>query len=343
LKIRVGIVGAGNNTREKHIPKLQEIDDVQIISVCNRSQESSHRVAECFDIPRVYESWQALVEAKDTNAIVIGTWPYLHCPATLAALKVNKHVLVEARMAMNSGQARDMLNMAQAKPNLVTQIVPSPFSFAVDATIQRLIADNYLGDILAIEIRDQGGKFFDADASLQWRQDSELSGVNVMSLGIWYETLMRWVGEADQVMAIGKVFAKERREAESNEMTPVTIPEHLTVIADMSCGAQATFSISQITGLTSDKSATLFGSEGTLRFSNGKLFGGQRGSVGLSEISIPDAEKGFWRVEEEFVNAIRGLETVQFTSFETGVKYMAFTEAVVQSMNTKQMVEVSGI
>jgi len=338
--IRVGIIGAGKNTQEKHIPKLQGIDGVEIISVCNRSQESSRRVAGRFGIPKVYENWQALVEAEDTNAIVIGTWPYLHCPATLAALKANKHVLVEARMAMNSDEARAMLRMAQAKPNLVTQIVPSPFSFAVDATIQRLIKENFLGNILAIEIRDHGGKFFDGEAPLQWRQDSELSGVNIMSLGIWYETLMRWVGEAEQVMAMGKVFAEERLDIETGQLVQVIIPEHLTVIADMVGGAQATFSISQVTGLERVKSATLYGSEGTIRFSGGKLFGGRRGDNGLTGIPIPDAEKGYWRVEEEFVNAIRGLEKITFTPFEAGVKYMDFTEAVVQSMKKGQMVDV---
>ena len=37
-------------------------------------------------------------------------------------------------------------------------------------------------------------------------------------------------------------------------------------------------------------------------------------------------------MEEEFVNAIRGEEVITLTTFETGVKYMAFTEAVARSM-----------
>ena len=77
--IKVGIVGAGNNTRVRHIPGLQAIAGVEIVSVCNRSRESSRRVAEAFHIPQVYDDWRELVAADDTNAIVIGTWPYLHC------------------------------------------------------------------------------------------------------------------------------------------------------------------------------------------------------------------------------------------------------------------------
>jgi hypothetical protein len=37
-------------------------------------------------------------------------------------------------------------------------------------------------------------------------------------------------------------------------------------------------------------------------------------------------------VEEEFVNAIRGREKVSRTTFEDGVRYMEFTDAVAMSL-----------
>ena len=49
-KIRIGIVGAGQNTVSSHIPLLQAIDGVEIVSVCNRSRASSERVATQFGI-----------------------------------------------------------------------------------------------------------------------------------------------------------------------------------------------------------------------------------------------------------------------------------------------------
>ena len=84
----------------------------------------------------------------------------------------------------------------------------------------------------------------------------------------------------------------------------------------------------------------LYGSEGTLALRGGKLLGGQRGDDELSEISIPDNEAGGWRVEEEFVNAMRGLEPVRFTTFDDGLKYMEFTQAVLQSSRTGARVEL---
>jgi predicted dehydrogenase len=328
-KIRIGVVGAGANTVAKHIPGLRAIEGCDIVGVCNRSRESSERAARQLGIPTVYDTWAELVTAPDTDAIVIGTWPYLHCRATLAALDAGKHVLCEARMAMTASEARLMRDAARARPHLVAQVVPSPYTLRVDATVRRLLAEGYLGDVLAIDVRD-GNAFLDRDAPLHWRQDFDLSGFNVLSLGIWYEAILRWVGEATRVTAQGRTFVNLRRDA-SGAMRAVRVPEHLDAIAEMACGAQARFQVSAVTGLAGPTEAWLFGSAGTLRFSEGRLYGGRRGDSELREIDIPPAEAGGWRVEEEFVGAIRGQEPITHTSFEDGLKYMEFTEAVARS------------
>lgn len=329
-QLRIGIIGAGGNTVARHIPGLQAIEGVQIVAVCNRSRASSERVASQFAIPTVYERWSEVVAAPDIDAIVIGTWPVLHHSVTLAALAANKHVLCEARMAANAHEAHEMRALAQLHPELIAQVVPSPMTLRVDATIQRMLANGDIGDLLAIDIRD-GNAFLDRDTPLHWRQDADLSGVNIMSLGIWYEAMMRWTGEAMSVMASGRTFATMRKDS-TGRLRAVRVPEHLDVIASLVCGAQAHLQISSVTGMAGPAAAWLFGSEGTLRFSENRLFVGRRGDAELVEVAIPAAEEGRWRVEEEFVAAIRGQEPVTHTTFEDGVKYMDFTEAVYRSL-----------
>ena len=330
--VKVGIIGAGGNTRSRHIPGLQAIEGVEIVGVCNRSQESSQRVADEFGIPKTYGNWQDAIADPDTNAIVIGTWPYMHCRATVAALRADKHVMCEARMAMNAREAHIMRTASRQKTHLIAQIVPSPMTLRVDNTIKRLIAAGYLGDVLAIEAR-AGGAFLDSEGPLQWRQDFDLSGLNIMSMGIWYEALIRWVGEATRIMAMGKTFVKMRPDADG-VMRSVRIPEHIDVVGDLACGAQLHIQVSTVAGLAGAPEVYVFGSNGTLRFSGNKLYGGQKGDAELTEIDIPDTEVGGWRVEEEFVNAIRGNEVITHTDFDTGVKYMEFTEAVTRSMQS---------
>ena len=99
-EIRVGLIGAGGNVRNRHIPGFRKVEGVQLMVVVNRSRESSHRVAEQFNIPRIYDHWQELLEDGAINAVCIGTWPYMHRTLTLAALEKGKHVLTEARMAI---------------------------------------------------------------------------------------------------------------------------------------------------------------------------------------------------------------------------------------------------
>src|SRR5438445_11680009 len=125
--LRVGIVGLGGNTRLRHVPGLLACGDVELGAVCNRRPESTAEAAREFKIPRTYEHWQDLVVDPEIDAVVVGTWPYLHCPITVAALDAGKHVLCEARMAMNAAEAREMAAASHRNPRLVAQLVPSPF------------------------------------------------------------------------------------------------------------------------------------------------------------------------------------------------------------------------
>ena len=69
LDIRVGLIGAGGNVRNRHIPGFQKVDGLVIVAVANRSIESGRAVADQFDIPRVYGSWMELLEDDDINAV----------------------------------------------------------------------------------------------------------------------------------------------------------------------------------------------------------------------------------------------------------------------------------
>ena len=339
--IRIGFVGAGANTKLRHLPGFKAIDGVELVSVANRSRESSQRVADAWDLSKVYERWADLVEAPDTDAICIGTWPYMHRTLVLAALESGKHVLTEARMAMNAKEAHDMLEASLKRPDLVTQVVPSPLTLKVDATIKELIADGYLGELLSVDLVSHQGGFIDHDSPLHWRHERDLSGYNTMMMGIWCEALMRWIGPAASVLAITRVHVKSR-DGDGGKRHYMTIPDHVELLCEMASGPVAHMRFTTVTGHAPQDGVWLFGTEGTLRVDAGTqtLSGGRRGDDGLSAIDIPLEKQGDWRVEEEFVNAIRGLEPVTHTSFEDGVRYMEFTEAVAKSAQSGEKVHL---
>src|SRR5205809_38531 len=173
--LRVGLIGAGGNTRLRHIPGLRAMPDVEIVAVCNRRPQSTAAAAREFGIARTFQNWQDLVADPGIDAVVIGTWPYLHGPITLAALTAGKHVLTEARMAMNAAEAHGMLAAARRHPKLVTQIVPSPFGMTAGAVVRDLLKNGYVGDLREVEVVGRTGALADANAPLSWRQDATLS------------------------------------------------------------------------------------------------------------------------------------------------------------------------
>src|SRR5262249_14771186 len=115
-RLRIGLIGAGANTRARHIPGLRTIEGVEIAAVCNRRPESTQAVAREFGIPRTFRHWEEVIADRALDAVVIGTWPYLHCPITLAALAAGKHVLTEARLSLNAAEAHRMLAAGRKHP-----------------------------------------------------------------------------------------------------------------------------------------------------------------------------------------------------------------------------------
>ena len=341
MKIRIGIIGAGENTRLKHIPGFQALEDVEIIAVSNRSLDSAQKVCAQFNIPHAYDDWTQVIHHPEVDAIMIGTWPNMHSKLTLEALKAGKHVLCEARMARNLDEAQAMLDEACLHPSQITQIVPAPFSFKYDAELTKLIQDNYFGNILAVNGRFNFNTFYDKNAPMHWRENREISGDNIMLMGILYESMSRWLGPAKSLLASGKVFS-DRKVYEGKEVK-VEIPEHLNILAELENGAEAHLQFSSVSALEdTPQSVWIFGSEASahLDFKKDKLFLGKKGDTELHEHQFTPPKNAVWRVEEEFINAIRGLEEVKLTPFETAIDYMKFTDAVQRSLQNHKRINL---
>lgn len=342
--LRIGIIGAGANTRLRHIPGLRKQNSVEIAGVANRSLASSEKAAKELDIPKAYGDWTEMIADKSIDAVCIGTWPYTHAEMTIAALDAGKHVLCEARMAMNSREAHAMLAASRRNPSRIAQIVPAPMTLPVDRTIAGTIAGGAIGDVIAVDLRVSTGDYPNPDAPLHWRHNRDFSGNNIMALGIWYEQMARWAGHAASAFAVGQVVVKHRKD-ESGARVPITIPDHVDVTGQLQQGGQYRLMLSSVLGHTPSKAeAWIFGDQGTLAFitpNNGEpyLQLGKKGGA-LGALAIDPTKTGGWRVEEEFVNAVRGREAVTHTDFVTAVKYMEWTDAVTLSMRERREVRL---
>jgi predicted dehydrogenase len=330
-RIRVGIIGAGGIVGSTHIPGLRRMPGVDIVAVANRSLESSRRAATEFNIPRAYADWEQLLAADGIDAVLIGTWPYMHRAVTLAALASGRHVLCQARMANNAAEAHEMLAASRRHPNLVCQLVPSSSGYSIDIALRKLLADRVVGDILSVEVQRIQRGFAEFGGEFDWRHNPEFSGYNVLNVGAIYELMLRWLGPGNHVMAKTRVHIPTRRD-EQGVQRKATIPDHVEVLYELGNGAPVRMKFSETTGLSRGDDTWIFGSEGTIHVDNANnIFVGRRGDRELRPHPNPPEGRFRHRVEEEFINAIRGVERVSQNTFEIGVAYMEWTEAVYRS------------
>ncbi len=340
--LRIGFIGAGGIVRQRHIPGLQAIENVELTAVCNSTRESSERIAEEYDIPQIYEHWQDLVHSPDIDIVWIGTWPYLHCPATLEALRADKHVFCQARMAMNANEARQMLSAAQ-QSHLSTMLCPPPMGLKGDRFMQKLLhEDNILGDIYSIHFRAMSDHLLDRSAPITWRQREDLSGFNTLTVGIYAEVIHRWFGYAENVSAQAKTFIPKRVN-EKVEPVFVTRPDIVMALSEMQNGALMRWEWSGLAVSKPESYVEAYGEKGVLRYNfDTDEICIPKNHSDWQNMDIPNDLTRNWTVEQDFIDSIRKGKEVH-PNFYDGFKYMQFTEAVFRSVYSGQTVNVKQI
>jgi predicted dehydrogenase len=170
----------------------------------------------------------------------------------------------------------------------------------------------------------------------------------VLTLGIVHETLLRWAPQPQRVFARAHAFIPTRADERGQEQA-VGTPDSVQVIAELPDGARSVYQLSGVTPYGQEARITLYGSKGVLSYDltrdvirgASKVLGSSPGPLDeLPVIDVPADRAGGWRVEADFVDSIRAGAPVRYTDFETGVRYMEFTEAVARSACANAPVEL---
>src|SRR5256885_15266123 len=89
---RIGIMGAGNIVRTRHLPALKKHPEVEIVAVSNLTYESAENFcSENLPEATPIKNWPDLVALPDIDVVWIGTPPYMHSAATINALLAGRH------------------------------------------------------------------------------------------------------------------------------------------------------------------------------------------------------------------------------------------------------------
>ena len=113
--IRVGIIGCGGIANGKHMPSLKQIPGVQMVAFCDIIEERAQKARQDYGTPdaAVYTDYRKLLEDKSIDVVHVCTPNRAHSFITVDALHAGKHVMCEKPMAINSEEAKKMLDAAR--------------------------------------------------------------------------------------------------------------------------------------------------------------------------------------------------------------------------------------
>src|SRR2546421_4613438 len=338
-KLRIGIIGAGAIVRARHLPGLQKRSDVEIVAVSNSTYESSEKFSrECVPEAVPMQNWPELVALPDIDIIWIGTPPYMHSAVTISALEAGKHVFCQARMANDRAEAEEMLAASRRFPKQVTMLCPPPYGLRGDLVVKKLLAENFLGQLHTIRLQSFHGNYLNPNPPAHWRQRIEISGLNVMTLGIYVEVLQRWFGDIDGVFARGKILYADRQGYN------VIVPDALSVLCHFADGAEGVLEFSGIHAHATGDRLEVYGSAGTLiyDFTADVIKTGRVGDRALLEVDVPKELAKEWTVENDFLDAVKGGGHERpYPTFEDGLRYMQVVQAVADSRARNEWIAIA--
>jgi len=109
-KLNYGIIGCGGIAKEKYLPSIQKLGDVEVAAFCDTDLSRAEVINRefCGGKAKVFSDYRELL-AMELDAVCVLTPNNTHCDITVAALKSGKHVLCEKPMAKTYAEARAMV------------------------------------------------------------------------------------------------------------------------------------------------------------------------------------------------------------------------------------------
>ena len=147
-KTRIGIIGCGGIANGKHMPALKKVADCEMVAFCDIIVERAEQAAEKYgtEDAKVYTDYKELLKDESIDVVHVLTPNRSHSFITVDALEAGKHVMCEKPMAINSVEAKKMLDAANRTGKLLT--VGYQSRFRADSTFLKQEAEaGTFGDI----------------------------------------------------------------------------------------------------------------------------------------------------------------------------------------------------
>jgi predicted dehydrogenase len=190
--VNAGVIGTGF-IGPAHVEALRRTPGVQVLAIGSNEPDRARDVAARFGIPRVYDSWEAVIRDRDVEVVHNCTPNNLHFAINRAAIEAGKHIVSEKPLTMTSKESAALLALLKKRP--VVNAVN--FNYRMYPLIQHARAMTRRGDLGTVHLihghYTQDWLLYDTDYN--WRLEPEIGGASraVADIGSHWCDLVQFV------------------------------------------------------------------------------------------------------------------------------------------------------
>src|SRR5208282_461684 len=164
--VKFGVVGYGY-WGPNIVRNLSQLEEVEVVAVCDKSPASRRRVEKAHPDVRVTADFAELMSSPDIDAIAVITPVWTHYELAKTALEHGKHVFVEKPFTSNTAQAEELIDIA-ARKNLKIMVDHTFLFTGAVQKIKRLLQEDALGKLYYYDSTRVNLGLFQHDVNVIW-------------------------------------------------------------------------------------------------------------------------------------------------------------------------------
>jgi predicted dehydrogenase len=339
VRSRVAIVGSGFGVRTQ-LPAFRAAGGWEVVSLTGADLAKTRRLAEANGVPHALASIEEAVRVGDPHLVCVSTPPALHHPMGAAVLHAARHCLLEKPMALDAGEAADLVARAEEVPRLAL-VDHELRALPNRQELRRRLAAGDAGRPLHAHVRftSQGR----AAPGVRWgwfarRRDGGgilgAIGSHVVDSLVW------WLGEITRVRARLTTSITQLPDG-SGAQREVETDDGAELLVRFRSGATGTITLNAVASRYEGIEWWVHGTEGSLGIrENGALVAQRRGRDGEEDLSIDDGlgaaplldgtqwARGFVRLAGDLHRAVRDGEVLDHAAtFADGLRTQRVLDA----------------
>ena len=226
--IRWGIIGPGR-IAHKFASALDAVEESVLGAVASRDRARAEAFAETYGAKSTFESYEAIVEDSEVDAVYVATPHRYHYDQVYMCLEARKPVLCEKPLTVNAAQAEQLIELANASNTFLMEALWTRY-LPIYGQVREWLSEGRIGEISIIlsTFSFRGER----DLTDRWF-NHELAGGSLLDLGVYNVSMSQWVMQGDPVEIFAAALVGDTK---VDEQTAVTLAYPNGAVSQFVCG-----------------------------------------------------------------------------------------------------------